>query len=91
MRYLMSTILSLFLAAPAIANPSMCSMTGPHNCQQESEVQLVDITKSTIHNMELRRERAFKTENDTALEKYGRSQVVLNIPDQSARYLFLHR
>lgn len=78
MRYLLLSLMALFIATPVFAESSVCKMTGPHNCVQQSEEQLVDITKNTIHQMQLTHGHAFKTENDVILEAAARQQAQLN-------------
>lgn len=78
MRSLLLTLMAIVIASPVFAGTAICRMDGPHNCAQENEIQLVDITKSTIHQMQLTHpEHAFKTQNDVILEAYAQSKAQL--------------
>lgn len=67
MRYLLAIILTAFLASPAVAE-SYCSITGPHNCNDQISEQLTNITKNTIHNVQMSQDpHPFKTDNDRVL------------------------
>lgn len=72
MRYLLATLtlLSLFVSIPAFAGSTYCTLDGPHNCVEENEDQLVDVTRNTINHMQLTRpQHAFRTQNDVILEQ----------------------
>lgn len=91
MRYLLTILMTLFLAMPAFAGSSICHINGPHNCTEESEAQLQNLTLNTIHHMELTREHAFKTDNDRVLEKYASNHAQLAPRAVSSPYLFLNK
>lgn len=91
MRYMILALMSLFIATPAFAGTGICKIDGPHNCMESSEDQLLNITKNTIHQMELTHEHVFKTQNDTILETAAREHVELNTAAQADRYLFLNK
>lgn len=85
MRYLLATILAIFLATPVYAATTVCRMDGPHNCTEQNEDQLVSITKKTINHMHLTHpQHVFKTENDAVLENYARqqAQAMNNAPER---------
>lgn len=85
------TVLFILFAIPAYAASGMCSIDGPHNCNQSNEDQLVALTKNTIHNMQLTTPHAFKTNNDIVLEEMARNQAMLSNPNQNTRLVYPSR
>lgn len=83
--------MTLFLAMPAYANSTICRIDGPHNCAEDSEARLQNLTINTIHHMELTREHAFKTDNDRVLEKFASNHAQLAPRAASSPYLFLNK
>ena len=79
MRYLLTIIMAAFLATPALADTQMCSINGPHNCQEQIEDYLVAGTQNAVHSMQLSRPgHAFQTQNDKILEQAARNHAQLD-------------
>lgn len=88
MRYIITTIMAIFLATPVFAGSTICNINGPHNCAEQNEDQLIALTQSTIHKEQLIQEQhPFKTENDVILEAASTQHADLGIINNSTSYL----
>lgn len=90
MRYLMSIIMVLFLVSPAVAD-SYCSITGPHNCNEQIDNMLSASTRSAANRVEATSpQHAFPTENDEILARAAQEQANNNL-NTNSDYAFLAR
>lgn len=85
MRSFLIIMMCVFFAQPVLAGGA-CHLEGPHNCMESNEDELIARTKSSIHQMQLTQQHAFKTENDTILENFARSHAQLSNPQTQPSY-----
>lgn len=87
MRYLLISIMTIFLGLASSPVFALCHIDGPHNCSEENEDALVALTKNTINQMQLTNVHAFKTQNDTVLEEFAKNHAQLSQIPNTQTYI----
>lgn len=79
--FLFAILAAVFLASPASAASTYCSMEGPHSCGSQIENQLMNITHNMVHQIQLSQSpHPFRTQNDEVLELAARQNAMLAQP-----------